>query len=127
MSNSGRKSPRLVADKRYRKPAKPASKPRAKSTAKPRKASRRTSGGGGGPLGFVRRLIGWILRLFWWVTWRVTAVVVLVTLLAVGYVYMTLPDVRQLLDGRAPGRRRGLRNRTRLAALLCMGGAMACC
>ncbi|WP_299847989.1 transglycosylase domain-containing protein [uncultured Roseovarius sp.] len=49
------------------------------------------------------RIIRFFLRIIWWVTWRVTAVVALVVGLSVGYVYSTLPDVNQLLDGRARG------------------------
>lgn len=109
MGNQGRKTPRLVADKRYGKPASSRAKPRAKTSArKPAKTTRtqrrRGSGGGGrGPVALFKRLLRWIFRLIWVVTWRVTAVVLLVTALAVAYVYAGLPDVRALLDGRARG------------------------
>ncbi len=110
MAQNGRKKPRLVADRRYGKPARkvPASKPASRKSRKPappRKTRRRGGGaaGGSGPLGLLRRLIRWILRLIWTITWRVTAVLLLVVSLAVGYVYTTLPDVAELLDGRARG------------------------
>lgn len=108
MAQNGRKKPRLVADRRYGKPARkaPANKPAARKPRKaatPRKPRKRGGGGGRGPLGLLRRLLRWILRLIWTVTWRVTAVLLLVLSLAVGYVYTTLPDVTQLLDGRARG------------------------
>ncbi|MFN3208781.1 MAG: transglycosylase domain-containing protein [Roseovarius sp.] len=111
MANKGRKPTRLVADRRYGNSAKPqartAAKTAARKPAKPARTRRRSGGGGGGgrrgPLGWVLRLFRWILRLFWVVTWRVTAVALLVTALAVAYVYAGLPDVRALLDGRARG------------------------
>ncbi|WP_424832074.1 transglycosylase domain-containing protein [Ruegeria sp.] len=114
MTESKRRKPPLVADKRYpskrRKPtatkraAKPAGKksvvrkPVARKTT--RKKTRRRSGGGGGPF---RRLFRWIGRLIWGVTWRVGAVAALMLALAIGIVYSTLPDVDALLDGRARG------------------------
>ncbi|QFT94672.1 Penicillin-binding protein 2D [Roseovarius sp. THAF9] len=110
MGNQGRKTPRLVADRRYGKSAKTAAKGRAKTAArKPAKTARTRrkggggSGGGRGPVAWIKRLFRWVLRLIWVVTWRVTAVVLLVTALAVAYVYAGLPDVRALLDGRARG------------------------
>ncbi|WP_135506027.1 transglycosylase domain-containing protein [Roseovarius aestuariivivens] len=107
MAQDGRKKPRLVADKRYGKPARKApAKSSRKATRKParsRKAARRGGGGGKGPLAVLRRLLRWMLRLVWTITWRVGAVVALVLALAVGYVYSTLPDVTTLLDGRARG------------------------
>ena len=105
MADSRRKTPRLAGEKRVSKPAK---KP-VKARTKPTRAKRRTKtraprgGGGGGPLGLLRRLVGWILRLIWKLTSRVVAIILLITLLAVGYVYTTLPDVQALLDGRARG------------------------
>ncbi|MES0864205.1 PBP1A family penicillin-binding protein [Ruegeria sp. SCPT10] len=115
MTESKRRKPRLVADKRYpskgRKPsttkraAKPAGK---KSTARKtatrktaRKKTRKRSGGNGG--GFFRRLFRWVWRLIWGVTWRVGAVVAMLIALAVGVVYTSLPDADALLDGRARG------------------------
>jgi 1A family penicillin-binding protein len=44
-----------------------------------------------------------VLRLLWAVSWRVTAVLVIVTGLAVAYVYTTLPEYQALMDGRARG------------------------
>ena len=104
MSNSGRKKPRLVADKRYSKPKakpKPKQKPRAKPAARKKRA--RTTRKRNPLVALVLRLFRWVLRLVWVITWRVTAVVILVVALAVGYTYTTLPDVAQLLDGRARG------------------------
>ncbi|MEO1138338.1 MAG: PBP1A family penicillin-binding protein [Pseudomonadota bacterium] len=106
MGNQRRKAPRLVADKRVRKPAKKTAASRTKTTRKTTRSRCKASRGGGngrGPLAFLRRILRWALRLIWVVTWRVTAVVLLVTALAVTYVYSTLPDVKALLDGRARG------------------------
>ncbi|MDA7967262.1 PBP1A family penicillin-binding protein, partial [Ruegeria sp.] len=115
MTESKRRKPPLVADKRYpskrRKPAatKRAAKPAGKkATARKtatrktaRRKTRRKSGGGGG--GIFRRLFRWLARLIWGVTWRVGAVAALLLALAVGIVYTTLPDLDALLDGRARG------------------------
>jgi len=98
MSNA-RKSKRLVADRRY---------PRA-STATPKKAkrkstkSRRTPVRRGGVLGFFGRVIRWVLRLVWRVS--VTVVLVMAMLLGGAVLYQTqsLPDVTELVDGRARG------------------------
>ncbi|WP_170507642.1 transglycosylase domain-containing protein [Ruegeria arenilitoris] len=115
MTESRRRKAPLVADKRYpskrRKPTttkrttKPAGKKAAarKTTTRKttRKKTRRKSGGGGG--GIFRRFFRWVWRLIWGITWRVGAVVAMLLALAVGVVYTTLPDVNELLDGRARG------------------------
>ena len=89
----------LVADKRYSKPAaKPA--PRRKPVKKRRKPQRPARGGF---VGFFLGLIRWVFRLIWNVIWRSSAVVLLVLVLAVGYVFTTLPNLTDLLDGRARG------------------------
>ncbi len=96
MATSGRNTPRLVAEKRRRKPApKP---PRPRRTRKRRSSKKR-----GGIVGFFTGVIRWILRLIWKITWRISAVAALVIGLVVLYTYSTLPDVKQLLDGRARG------------------------
>ncbi len=103
MSNSGGKRPRLVADKRYakstaqRKKAAPARK--SPASKRKRKPARKRN-----PIvAFFRRVLGWCLRVIWWVTWRVSLVTAVIVGLAVGYVYIGLPDVAKLLDGRARG------------------------
>ncbi|MEO9781705.1 MAG: transglycosylase domain-containing protein [Sedimentitalea sp.] len=113
MTKKTPRKPPLVAEKRYssgsRKTRKPtATKTRktpqkAKAAPRKRKATRRKASGGGGIIGFFRRVIGWILRLIWSVTWRVGSVVCLIIGLWVGYIYTTLPDVTELFDGRARG------------------------
>ncbi len=119
MTESKRRKPPLVADKRYpsgarkkaspKRSAKPAGKKsvaRKTSTRKTgRKTVRKRSGGGGGrgKGGIFRRLLRWITRLVWGLTWRVGAIAGLLIALAVGVVYTSLPDVDALLDGRARG------------------------
>jgi 1A family penicillin-binding protein len=51
----------------------------------------------------LRAVFGWAFRLIWAIGWRVTAVLVIVTGLAVSYVYTTLPEYQALMDGRARG------------------------
>jgi len=101
MSNSGRKKPRLVAEKRYS-----ASKPKRKpASAKPvrRKPAARKAPARKGLLSLPMRLVRWVLRLIWKATWRVGAVVALIVGVAVAYTYSTLPPVSDLLDGRSRG------------------------
>jgi len=121
MSDSRRGKPPLVADKRY--PAKGSAKPAARKTAsakpgpkpkakpktnakprtKPRSRTAARKSGGGGIRGFFVRLFQWILRLIWGFTWRVSVTVAVLIGLAVGFIYLTLPPVSALLDGRARG------------------------
>jgi penicillin-binding protein 1A len=99
MSNNSKGRRPLVADKRYSKvAAKPA--PRKKPAKKRRKPQRPARGG---IIGFFQNLIRWVFRLLWNVIWRSSAVVLLVLVLAVGYVFTTLPNLTELLDGRARG------------------------
>ncbi|MBO9401082.1 transglycosylase domain-containing protein [Shimia sp. R9_3] len=109
MSDSRRKKPLLVAEKRYgrtatksaRKSAKPKAKPAA---AKKKRTTARKPARKQNPIvAFFRRIIGWVLRLVWSLVWRTSFVVALIVSFAVGYVYLTLPDVDELLDGRARG------------------------
>ena len=104
MSDSSKRKRPLVAEKRY--PSKGKAKPKKaaarKSTAK-RKTRRPAKPRRGGVLGFFSAVIRWILRLIWKITWRVTAVAVLVLAVAVGYLYTTLPPLDDFLDGRARG------------------------
>lgn len=99
MSNTGRKRPRLVAEKRTSKKA-----PAAKRKPRAAKPARRKSARKRNPIvAFFLGIIRWVLRLIWIITWRVSAVALLVLALVVGYTYTTLPDVSELLDGRARG------------------------
>jgi len=99
MSNTGRKKPRLVADKRTpKKKPTPKRKPRA---AKPkRRAAKRKRN----PIAaFFIGIFRWVFRLIWTITWRVSAVCLIVLGLAVAYTYTTLPALDAYLDGRARG------------------------
>ena len=99
MSNTSKRRRPLVADKRYSKSAvKP--KPPKKAPQKRRKPKRSVRGG---ILGFFLGLFRWVFRLIWNVIWRSSAVVFLILLLSVGYVFTTLPNLSELLDGRARG------------------------
>lgn len=94
------------------KASKPKAKPKPrkaaarKSTAKPaaRKSAprKRTA-----QKGLIRRvlggLFGGVFRLVWGFSWRIGMVVCLLTGGAVAYHYMKLPDLAELLDGRARG------------------------
>ncbi|MFA7433870.1 MAG: PBP1A family penicillin-binding protein [Gemmobacter sp.] len=116
MAGSGRGRPPLVADRRggarhggtrrgaAKKPAKPASTLKSARSRTPRRAPRRGSGkGGGGIFGFFGRIVRWVLRLIWGVTWRAAAVVALILGGATFYFYSQLPPLTDLLDGRSRG------------------------
>ncbi len=103
MRNSGEPKPRLVAPKRN------FASSRKKSTANPKKRksstrkARRSANGGN----IVFRPIVWIVRqvwrLFWWFTWRVGWLVVLVLAISTGYFYTFLPPAVEQVDGRSRG------------------------
>lgn len=108
MSDSSKRKRPLVADRRYPSKGKAAArKPAKKATSKTasarRKSTRARKPRRGGIIGFFSRLVSWVLRLIWKITWRLTAVAVLCLGLAVGYFYTTLPPLEALLDGRARG------------------------
>ncbi|WP_282078062.1 transglycosylase domain-containing protein [Epibacterium ulvae] len=107
----------LVADKRYgnppvRRPKKPKSKSKKKRlfglfkrrTAKPKTSNRAPKRQvRRGPLGWLLRLISWCVGLVWRMTWRAGAVLAAIIGIAVGNVYIGLPEARALVDGRARG------------------------
>ncbi len=93
MSDSRKKSSRLVADRRYPSKRKSTAKPKRKARAARAPARR----------GILSRLFGWIFRLIWRLVSRSALVVVLLVGLAVAYTYTTLPGAMDLLDGRARG------------------------
>ena len=104
MSDSPKRKRPLVADKRNSgKASRVAKKAPAKKAPARRKAARRSAPRRGGPIGWLSALVRWVLRLIWVITWRVTAVALLLLALAVGYFYTTLPPLEALLDGRARG------------------------
>lgn len=99
MATSNKPRKPLVADKRYSKPAKPAAKKAAKRKAKPKAAPKEQ----GGLLGWVKRLIKWVLWTIWSFIWRTGAVITLLIVGSASYYAATLPDMEQLVDGRARG------------------------
>jgi 1A family penicillin-binding protein len=115
MSDSRRKKPTLVADKRYgsakktTKPAakKPATKPTPKKPAKKKPAPKRKPTARKpkrNPI--VAAFLGlfrWVFRLIWGFSWRIGLICCVLVAMAVGYVYTTLPPLTELLDGRAKG------------------------
>jgi 1A family penicillin-binding protein len=100
MSDSSRGKKPLVADKRYRSAA---SKPKKRKPAQRKKPARKPVRRRGGLIGFFQRIVSWILRLVWRITWRIGLVGCLALGLMIGYYYTTLPAVEDLLDGRARG------------------------
>ena len=108
MSDRPKRRRPLVADKRYPSKGKavakkPVKKPVKKAAPARRKAAKPKPVRRGGIIGFFGGLVSWILRLIWKITWRLTAIGMLVLALAVGYLYTTLPPLEALLDGRAKG------------------------
>lgn len=108
MSDSRKPKRPLVADKRYASKAGAASKKTVKKPVAKRKPARRKPAARrpvrrGGVFGLLSRMVRWLFRLVWTITWRVTAVACIALAMAVGYFYTTLPALDDLLDGRARG------------------------
>ena len=97
MSDSRKGKRPLVADRRYPKTA-------AKTAAKKPAPKRRRPTRKPKPKGNILiRAVRWLVRLIWKITWRVGFAACVTLGLAVGYFWTTLPDVNELLDGRARG------------------------
>lgn len=107
MSDKSRRKSPLVADKRY--PSGSAAKKVRKAKAKPkpaprRKKTRRTARKPmRGPLRWLMMPVRWLLRMLWGIGWRIAMIAAVIIGLAIGYVYLTLPSLNTLLDGRARG------------------------
>ncbi|MDF1872022.1 transglycosylase domain-containing protein [Vannielia sp.] len=101
MSGNGNKKTPLRADRRYSRAAP------AKTKAKPPKKKRAPRAKRPAPKGFagwVRRVIGFFVRLIWGISWRAGVVTGLIVAGAVAYFYTKLPaDVNALLDARTRG------------------------
>ncbi|MEE4345899.1 MAG: transglycosylase domain-containing protein, partial [Paracoccaceae bacterium] len=104
MSDSGRRKPPLVADRRVgaKKPA-PAAKPATSKPARRKAAPRRASRHRNPVIALIVGLFSWVWRLVWGFTWRVGLIAGLILAGAVGYFYTTLPEANALLDGRQRG------------------------
>ncbi|MGY6410585.1 MAG: transglycosylase domain-containing protein [Alkalilacustris sp.] len=87
----------LVADRR------PGAARTPPPTRKPPRRPARKPARRGGLLSLPGRALGFVLRLIWGLTWRVTAVVALLLGAATFYFYAQLPEFTELLDGRARG------------------------
>lgn len=98
-----------MAEKRYggkpsaSRKAKPKPKPKVKKTRGRGAARRPATKKRTGIVGFFTNIIRWIFALIWKITWRSAMVVSLIVGLAVAYVYTSLPELDELLDGRAQG------------------------
>lgn len=92
MSKTGRSRPRLVAEKRGTGNRKKTVRRSTRRKPSPRKRR-----------GLPSRLLRWMGRMVWAVTWRLTALAAIILGLAVFYTFTTLPDVREVLDGRSRG------------------------
>ncbi|MEC3859801.1 PBP1A family penicillin-binding protein [Mesobacterium sp. TK19101] len=106
MSDSKRPKSRLVADRRYPSASAQKPKPQPKPKAAARKPARKQPARGKkrNPLvAFFLGIFTWTFRLVWRLFVRVSVVVALIVALAVGYIYTTLPNLSDLLDGRARG------------------------
>jgi penicillin-binding protein 1A len=101
MSRTGKKSPGLVADRRYRSPTgakKPAPPPKRKPSPPKKRAPRRR-----GISGWIAAFISLIWSLIWGFAWRIGAVFALILAAVTFYFYAQLPPVDDLLDARARG------------------------
>ena len=107
MSNQGgKRPPPLVADRRYTTPRPTAAAaPQQARSRQPRRkpAPRRPRGPVGFVLGLLSSLVRFVFRVIWGVSWRLGLATALLLGLGVGYYASTLPDVAELVDGRARG------------------------
>ena len=110
MGSTGNRRPPLVADRRAGVPrgrTGNGGNGRQKGSGAGRSSGRATAARKPRRGNFLTRavigLFSFIWRVIWGVTWRVVAVVALVVSAATLYFYATLPEVSDLLDGRARG------------------------
>jgi penicillin-binding protein 1A len=101
MSTGGRGRTPLVADRRANTPPrnpKAAPKRRTRERRKPTKVR-----GKNAVTRFFWRIWAWFWHIIWGIVWRTGAVLASVLALAVFYFYTTMPDLSEMLDGRARG------------------------
>jgi membrane peptidoglycan carboxypeptidase len=99
MSGNGKKRGPLVAEKRYGAAAPKKATPKPK----PRNAARRAPARRRGPIGLLTAFIGGIFRAIWRLIWGGTAIVAIMTGLAVYYFASQMPPANSVIDGRARG------------------------
>ena len=110
MSNSKRKKPKLIAERRYAQSTPQTSlETSAKNPAKITvgKSSKTRAHNKDSWIWRAMRIVLWlpmfVLSLFWAFSWRITVLISLLVGVAVLLNYRTLPEADQLLDGRARG------------------------
>jgi penicillin-binding protein 1A len=107
MSVTDNRRPALVADRRYVAAQKATSGGggggRKTPPAKPKQAPRRRPPKRNFIVAFFAAILGWILRVVWAIGWRVAFIVAIVVGSVTLYFHQKLPELTDLLDGRARG------------------------
>lgn len=111
MSDSGRRKPPLVADRRYGSQKAARTAPKKGGSGKgggksgPTRSRRKTPvrKQRRGPIGLILTFFSWIFRLVWGLSWRLGLTVVVIIGLAVAYAASGMPPLEDQLDGRARG------------------------
>ncbi|MGB0959227.1 MAG: transglycosylase domain-containing protein [Halocynthiibacter sp.] len=100
MSSSGKKRPPLVAQRKFANKAKPAAKKPAPAKRKKSRAPKKKQTG---ILGFFKRALKWLFRLFFRLAFRGAVILALLVGAGVLYYLSFMPDMDQMVDGRARG------------------------
>ncbi len=103
MSRNNQRRGALVAQRETAQARKPAPARAAKGKAPAHKKRKPPAGGGNVITRFFRAIFRMVWRIVWGVVWRTTAVVAAILAVATFYFHSTLPDLSELLDGRARG------------------------
>lgn len=104
MSSSGRKPGKLVADKRYARSApKKKAAPKKPSPSRRKPTRRKPARKQNFIVRFFTGIFAWVWRLIWRTTVFASLVLAMVIGTAVFYVRSSLPEVSELVDGRARG------------------------
>lgn len=97
---SGKAKPKSAAKPRSQARSQAKSQARSKPSGKSRRSPARKSRG---LIGTLLAPFRWLLRLIWGFSWRVGMICITLVAMAVGYQNLQLPEVADLLDGRARG------------------------
>ncbi len=100
MSRTPKGTGQLVADRRYKSPA---GGGRGTSKPPPKRAPRRRPPRRTGLLGLLVGIVHLIWRAVWGIVWRAAAVTAMIVAAVTFYFYAQLPELTDLLDGRARG------------------------